>query len=117
MSQPTPLRIALTPGEPAGIGPDIVVRLAQRAWPCEIVAVADPRLLQERAALLDLRLGLDNVDYDQPAQPGRLRVDPVALHSNVTPGQPDPANAGYVLATLERAVALCCSGRCDALVT
>lgn len=52
------LRVAFTPGEPAGIGPDLAVRLAQQNWPVELVAIADPDLLQARAALLDLPLKL-----------------------------------------------------------
>ncbi|EAN1231823.1 4-hydroxythreonine-4-phosphate dehydrogenase, partial [Salmonella enterica] len=47
-------RVVITPGEPAGIGPDLVVQLAQRAWPIELVVCADGALLTERAAMLGL---------------------------------------------------------------
>ena len=47
-------RLAITPGEPAGIGPDLVLQIAQRAWPHQLVVIADPALLRERAALLGL---------------------------------------------------------------
>ena len=45
-----PHRVVITPGEPAGIGPDLVVQLAQRSWPVELVVCADATLLQNRAA-------------------------------------------------------------------
>ncbi|MDM7322071.1 MAG: 4-hydroxythreonine-4-phosphate dehydrogenase, partial [Gammaproteobacteria bacterium] len=48
------LKLALTPGEPAGIGPDLVIQLIQQPWPVELVAFADPTLLRERAARLGL---------------------------------------------------------------
>lgn len=47
-------RVVITPGEPAGIGPDLVVQLAQRAWPIELVVCADGALLTEQAAMLGL---------------------------------------------------------------
>lgn len=113
-------RIALTPGEPAGIGPDLVVRLAQEAQRCELVAVADPDLLRQRAALLGLPLTLSEPDFTRPpapAKPGHIAVLPVALAAPSQPGTLDPANARYVLDTLDAAVALCRDGRCQALVT
>ncbi|MGL5700267.1 MAG: 4-hydroxythreonine-4-phosphate dehydrogenase PdxA, partial [Kluyvera sp.] len=51
-------RVVITPGEPAGIGPDLVIQLAQRDWPLELVVCADGRLLSERATLLGLPLTL-----------------------------------------------------------
>src|SRR5699024_7027756 len=116
----TPYRLALTPGEPAGIGPDLAVRIAQTARPCELVAIADPQLLAARAKRLGLPLRLLAVDYAQPAaaQPaGTLRYDTIARATTTVPGQVDPANAGYVLDTLTRAVERCRAGRCAALVT
>ncbi|MGL6039628.1 MAG: 4-hydroxythreonine-4-phosphate dehydrogenase PdxA, partial [Deefgea sp.] len=52
----TTKRIAITPGEPAGIGPDLVVQLAQRAWPAELVVCVDPQLLASRAKKLGLQV-------------------------------------------------------------
>ena len=62
-------RIAITPGEPAGIGPDIVISIAQRDWPVEMVVITSKSLLLERAKLLSLPLTI--IDYDQhaPASP------------------------------------------------
>ncbi|HET7688662.1 MAG TPA: 4-hydroxythreonine-4-phosphate dehydrogenase PdxA, partial [Candidatus Macondimonas sp.] len=113
-------RLALTPGEPAGIGPDLLVRLAQEAFPAELVVVSDPDLLQARARLLGLPLVLRPfaVGTEPRAHvPGELLCDPVPLEVPVRCGHGDPAQAPHVLATLERAVAGCLSGHFQALVT
>ncbi|HEY5791178.1 MAG TPA: 4-hydroxythreonine-4-phosphate dehydrogenase PdxA, partial [Gammaproteobacteria bacterium] len=114
------MRIALTPGEPAGIGPDICVQLAQRDWPVELVAFADPGLLSARAAQLGLPLRLAPVEpgaAPRAQAAGTLTVAPVALEQPVSCGRLDPRNAGYVLETLRRATAACTAGQCAALVT
>ena len=113
-------RLALTPGEPAGIGPDLLVRLAQETFPAELVAVSDPDLLQSRARLLGLPLVLRPfaVGAEPRAHaPGELLCDPVPLAVPVRPGHGDPAQAPHVLATLERAVAGCLTDHFQALVT
>ncbi|MDE2197278.1 MAG: 4-hydroxythreonine-4-phosphate dehydrogenase PdxA, partial [Gammaproteobacteria bacterium] len=111
--------IALTTGEPAGIGPDICIRLAQTAHEADIIALADTDLLAARARQLRLPLRLATYAHGGPRsqQAGQLRVLPVKLSSMVTAGSPDPANAGYVLELLERASAGCLSGEFDAMVT
>ena len=114
------LRLALTPGEPAGIGPDLCILLAQQAQVEELVAVADPDLLQARAAELGLPLEILPFAADRPPAPagaGQLRVLPVALRAPVRTGHLDPANAAYVLETLDLAIAGCRDGRFAALVT
>lgn len=113
-------RIALTPGEPAGIGPDLAVMLAQQAHNADIVAVADPQLLAARAERLGLSLRLVPFDPSVPPEPQRqscLKVQSVTLGHTATPGRLDRANSAYVLDTLEQAVRLCLDGVCDALVT
>jgi 4-hydroxythreonine-4-phosphate dehydrogenase len=113
-------RLALTPGEPAGIGPDLVVRLAQEAFPAELVAMSDPGLLRARARLLGLPLVLRPFAVGAEPRshiPGELLCDPVPLHVPVHCGHGDPAQAPHVLATLERAVAGCLTGTFQALVT
>lgn len=114
------LRLALTPGEPAGIGPDLCVQLAQGRCPAELVAVADPTLLTERARELGLPLRTEIFNPALPPQshtPGTLKVLPVALARPARCGKLDAANAEYVLDTLRAAVAGCLSGAFDALVT
>ncbi len=114
------LRLALTPGEPAGIGPDLCILLAQQAQAEELVVIADPDLLLARAAELGLPLKILPFTRDQPSIPtpaGQLRVLPVALRSPVHSGRLDPANAAYVLETLDAAIAGCRDGSFDGLVT
>lgn len=113
-------RILITPGEPAGIGPDIVLRLAQESWNAELVAVCDPQLMRSRALQLGLATAFEEIDLDCPPETheaGFLSVLPVSTAAPVEAGQLDPANAPYVLDTLRRAVAECTSGRAHALVT
>ena len=113
-------RIALTPGEPAGIGPELVVRLAQQALGnLELVAVADPELLQQSAQQLQLplQINLFNPDLPQPSGGGRLSVASVPLRHPTTAGKLDSRNASYVLDTLAKAADLCLAKTCDALVT
>lgn len=110
--------LALTPGEPAGIGPDLVIQLAQQSRTTNLVAIADPELLTERARQLNLPLALEPWQANHNVtEPGRLAIQAVSLSSPVTPGRLDPANAGYVLACLDEAVAGCRDGRFAGLVT
>lgn len=115
-----PLRIALTTGEPAGIGPDLTIQLAQQAQSVELVAIADPALLKQRAAMLDLPLSLREFDASIPpasSPAGELTVLPITLSSPCTPGCLNPDNARYVLATLSAAVDGCVAGDFAAMVT
>lgn len=112
-------RIALTPGEPAGIGPDLIVTLAQTTRAAELVAIADPDLLLSRAAQLGLPLRLHVFDEHEhrPHKAGELSILPVTLAAPVTPGQLDVKNGPYVLETLRAAGAGCLDQRFDAVVT
>ncbi len=113
-------RIALTPGEPAGIGPELCVQLAQRPCAAELVAVADPVLLAERADMLRLPLRLEPVDPGREPighRPGVLKFLPVSLGAPVVCGTADVRNAGYVLETLRAAAAGCMNGVFSAMVT
>lgn len=113
-------RLLLTPGEPAGIGPDLAVSLAQQPLQAALAAVGDPELLQARARQLGLPLHiriLDSGTPPSPHQPGELQVLPVALGAAVTAGKLDPRNAPYVLQTLRLATTQVLSGAADALVT
>lgn len=113
-------RIALTSGEPAGIGPELCLALAAGPWPCELVCLADRTLLEDRARRLDLSVRLQ--DYapgatPAPARAGTLLVAHHALAAPSDPGTPEPANAAYVLALLDRAIDGALGGEFDALVT
>ncbi|MGR9053900.1 MAG: 4-hydroxythreonine-4-phosphate dehydrogenase PdxA [Gammaproteobacteria bacterium] len=113
-------RIALTPGEPAGIGPDLCVELAQRSMACEIVAVADPDLLRQRAQQLGMALNIKDFDVSaapQAQQAGTLTVLPVALQAPVQCGVLNKENSRYVLKTVDRAVRGCINGTFSAMVT
>ncbi len=113
-------RVAITPGEPAGIGPDLVVALSERDWPVELVVCASPTLLRERAALLNHPLQLLPYQPDSPARPqkaGTLTVCEIPLRAPATPGLLDVANGQYVTDTLSRACDGCLSGEFSAIVT
>lgn len=113
-------RLTITPGEPAGIGPDLVVALAQRDWPVELVVCASPDLLLDRAALLGLPLTLMPLQAGAPAIPqaaGTLTVLPAELRAPVVPGRLDVRNSAYVVETLARACDGCMSGEFAALIT
>lgn len=113
-------RIALTTGEPAGIGPDLALQLAQESLPMELVVFADPGLLRRRAVQLGIPVVLR--DYQpgttpQPQQAGFLTVAPVSLPSEPTAGQLDTRNAAAVLAMLRQACNGCMDGEFAAMVT
>ncbi|WP_018692972.1 4-hydroxythreonine-4-phosphate dehydrogenase PdxA [Algicola sagamiensis] len=113
-------KIAITAGEPAGIGPDLLIQIAQTTWPAQLIVCASKQLLKERAAQLGLPLEI--LDY-QPGKPallcnaGQLVVADFELAQPVIPGQLDEANAGYVLNTLSVACNGNMSGEFDAIVT
>ena len=113
-------RVVITPGEPAGIGPDLVVQLAQRDWPVELVICADATLLQDRAKLLGLPLTLLPYQPDHqpvPQREGTLTLLPVSLRAPVMPGQLCTENGHYVVDTLARACDGCLNGEFAALIT
>lgn len=111
--------IAISVGEPAGIGPDIVIQAAQRQHRTPWLAIADPRMLQQRATLLGLPL--DIAVYD-PAKPiataaKKLTVLPIPCRATAVPGQSDATNAQYVVKCIETAVQLCLKNEAAAMVT
>jgi 4-hydroxythreonine-4-phosphate dehydrogenase len=115
-----PSRIAITPGEPAGVGPELLVKLAQDNYDVELVAFGDPALLMQRAAAIGLPLQCLPCNLSAPAQAhrsGQLKVVDIALHSPAQPGQLNTANASYVLETLRQATDACLNQQCQALVT
>lgn len=113
-------RIALTPGEPAGIGPDLTVLLAQQQRFEQIVVIADKSLLMSRAQQLQLPLAVhDYVDSQSEVttQAGALSVLHVPLNAPCTTGMLNPENASYVLSTLDQAIDGCTRQQFAAMVT
>jgi len=112
--------LALTAGEPAGIGPDLCIQIAQQSWPVPLVVIAAPEVLQERAGRLGLPIRLIPVGTDtpvQPAPPGTLYIAGVPLATPSEPCRLNSGNARYVLDTLSKAVDGCLDGRYAAMVT
>ena len=118
-TRPLP-RLALTAGEPAGIGPELLARLAATSIEADLVALVDPALLEDaaRAAGIALRLRPYDPNEHVPARAaGELRVLPLALPQRVSPGQLDPRNARGVVEMLARAADGAGNGEFDAVVT
>ncbi|MDP2323268.1 MAG: 4-hydroxythreonine-4-phosphate dehydrogenase PdxA [Gammaproteobacteria bacterium] len=113
-------RIAITTGEPAGIGPELILDLARQGWPAELVIFGDSRLLASRARALGRQIGIAEWAHQAPpaeARPGRLTVADLPLTAPVIPGRLDPRNGPWVLELLRRACMGCQQGYFDALVT
>ena len=113
-------RLIVTCGEPAGIGPDLCIDIAGRAWPCELIVAGDTEILQARAQ--QLRKSVSFVPYKPGAartehRAGTLHVLHVPVASPVRPGQLDRANARHVLQLLDRAIDGCMAGEFAAMVT
>ncbi|MDO6527750.1 4-hydroxythreonine-4-phosphate dehydrogenase PdxA [Motilimonas sp. 1_MG-2023] len=116
----TVARIVITPGEPGGIGPDLILQIAQQDWPVELVVAADSTLLVERAKQLNLAIKLIEYNQNKPAQPqrkGTLTVAPIQLAAPAVAGQLNEANGRYVLDTLSFACKGNMSGEFAAVVT
>ena len=119
MAARPPPRLALTAGEPAGVGPELVVRLAALPFDAEWIAITDRDLLARAAARCGLDIQLIDEDAPAPARTEavQLRVRHVPLGAEERPGRPDPRNADHVLQTLAAAADGCMAGRYDAVVT
>lgn len=112
-------RLAITAGEPAGIGPELLIQLASTPLDACLVAITDRGLL-ERAALRcgkQITLLEDDGEPAFASEVGVLRLHQVPLPFAETPGEPDSRNAAHVLATLAEAADGCMAGRYDAVVT
>ncbi|NMR24753.1 4-hydroxythreonine-4-phosphate dehydrogenase PdxA [Pseudoalteromonas sp. NEC-BIFX-2020_015] len=114
------LRIAITPGEPAGIGPDLLLKLIQHGWPAQLIAIADAKLLQQRAEQLGLNINL--IPFDESSAPaiapaGSIYIHQVDLGADVELGVLNDANGQYVLDTLRIASEKNMDGTFDAVVT
>ncbi len=114
------IRIAITPGEPAGIGPDLVIKLAQKAWPVQLVAVVDKTILEKRAQELGEKINLIPFKDNEPptlTPAGSLFYLQIDKGVEVTPGELNEANGHYVLETLRVASEKNMDGTFAAVVT
>lgn len=111
--------IAITPGEPGGIGPDLVCQLAQSHREQALVAIGDRQLLQQRSELLGLKLDVQDYQQHQTVThaAGQLSVLHTPMAEKGVVGKASVANAGYLLATLDKAISGCQSGQFTAMVT
>jgi 4-hydroxythreonine-4-phosphate dehydrogenase len=118
VNDPAP-RIALTPGEPAGVGPELTLLLALQPRDFGLVAVADIEILRMRARELELDIRIEHWQEHEPIprEAGHLSVLDQPFAAPAVPGRLNPANAGPVLDSLRVAISGCLHGRFDALVT
>ncbi|MEQ5806686.1 4-hydroxythreonine-4-phosphate dehydrogenase PdxA [Alteromonas sp. NFXS44] len=114
-----PIRIAVTPGEPAGIGPDLIIALAQEQWDAQLVVFCDGDMLKARAQLLGLPLQLQPYDAGNNAiQPaGTLYLQQIDTATAVIPGELNSDNGHYVVETLRQACQANMEEGFDAVVT
>lgn len=113
-------RLVITSGEPAGIGPDLVLKLAQTDWPIELVVLADKALLSQRAQALGLTISFK--DYvpslaPQPSQKNQITIEHIATAVPVEIGKLNPDNALYVIQMLKRAIQGCLNHEFSGMVT
>ncbi len=114
-----PVRIAITSGEPAGIGPDLCILIAQKSFDAELIVIGDPSILQQRAAQIKQAITIDlfNPSHNDIHQKGSLKVLPLPVFNPVISGQLDKTNSQYVMSTLDSACHGCMNGLFDAMVT
>ena len=112
--------IALTTGEPGGVGPDLCLALAKESLPCRLTVIGDPDLLSTRAKHLGIHVELHHVSdlhSTPPHQPGSLWIYATGKAPEPFPGRLSTLNAPYVLGTLKQGAHACLDGLVDALVT
>lgn len=114
-----PIRIAVTPGEPAGIGPDLIISLAQEAWDAQLVVFCDGEMLKARAAILGLPITLIpyTPEIDAIQSPGSLYIKQIDTTTEVVPGELNSDNGHYVVETLRQACHANMEEGFDAVVT
>ena len=114
-------RILLTSGEPAGIGPDLIIKLLQKNHDYDITIIGDPELLNQRAKLLsipvDIEIVSENNSPNELISDKTLKVLPIKLNVNSKPGILDTKNVDYVIKMLDIACKYCINNKFDALIT
>jgi 4-hydroxythreonine-4-phosphate dehydrogenase len=113
-------RIIVTSGEPAGIGPDLCLLIAQQSWPCELVFAGNETVFTDRAKALSVNVSIVNADLSQPARahvPSTLPLLSSGTPKPVVAGKLEVANARYVVELLDVAIEGCKGGEFAAMVT
>jgi len=111
------IRLGITPGEPAGIGPDICIQSAvAAAEQADLIYYCDPALIVSRSKLLGIDITVNNL-VENKFQPGAMNVQPIKLKEQVICGQANVQNASYVIESLTLALEDCQSGKTQAIVT
>jgi 4-hydroxythreonine-4-phosphate dehydrogenase len=113
-------RLVITAGEPAGIGPDVVLGALQSPFDAQIAVIGDALVLEQRATALDMDLQFTPLKLDAappPHTPGKVSVYHIPCANPVAPGRLDRANANHVVQTLHKSVQLLKDNRFDAVVT
>ena len=113
-------KIAFTPGEPAGIGPDLALSLAERPRDEALIIFVDPKVISLRAQVLGKKVRIveiEDIDHAKIVPVGNMQVVPSTCQNPLCIGQPDPVNSPYVLECLNQAIDSCVSGKVAAMVT
>lgn len=114
-------RILITPGEPAGIGPDVMLQAAQHHWDAELIAIADPVVLGVRAHAIKTPIKIIECSLEDaervPHQAGTLRVHPVQFPEPVVAGKLNLNNTPVIIQSLQLAADACMKHLADAIVT
>jgi len=113
------IKLAVTPGEPAGIGPDLIILLSQEQWDAQLVVFADANLMKARAQQLGIKIEIlpysKGMNYIQ--QPGQMIVEHIPCQAPVFAGELNSENGHYVVDTLRLACEANMQGDFDAVVT
>ena len=107
--------IAVTPGEPAGIGPDLAVISVQKKLAKNLLFFADPDLIRSRAKLLNIDLKI--VESDSEVKNGEINLYPVESKHSFIPGELKVSSAEYVLNSIDLAVDFNLKNKSEALIT
>ena len=109
--------VAITSGEPAGVGPELCLRIVEREWPVRLVVLGDIELMRARAAALGSSVRIVPFDAAVAVAPDTVEVIHEGLARPAVAGKLDPANGAYVLRLLDHAIAGCLDGHFAAMVT
>ncbi|ANQ86053.1 4-hydroxythreonine-4-phosphate dehydrogenase [Azoarcus olearius] len=109
--------LAVTSGEPAGVGPELCARLLARDWPARLVVLGDADLIAARAAAAGSPIAVRHYSRGQAPAAGALEVLHIPLAERSDAGHLAVGNARYVLALLDRALAGCVGGEFAGMVT